>query len=166
MDKKKTTTQKYNRNGSLYTSHSCQHHFSVVVFKADVVSQLAILWSWSHTLMFSNISKTWRLILLCSVHQMQPKKDVIMNISIFLHLLFFLSQLRWSWLHHYTSGIGRHAPMCPAAQTVAECSQVGPSDENSGSALHHHHFIPHWITQLQNAEPHWKIFLTCVIPNK
>lgn len=54
---KKKPTQKYNRNGSLHTSHSCEHHFSVVVFKTDVVSQLAILWSWSHTLMFSNRSQ-------------------------------------------------------------------------------------------------------------
>lgn len=142
--------QKYCRNGSLHTSHSCEHHFSVISFKTDVVSQLAILWSWSHTLMFSNRSQKhggWFYY---------AALDVIMHISIVLHLLFFLSQLRWSWLHHYTSGIYRHAPMCPAAQTVAECSQVGPLMKALGllSIL----IIPHWITQLQNAELHWKIY--------
>lgn len=97
--------------------------------------------------------------MLCSVHQIQPKKDVVMNISILLHLLlFFLSQLWWSQHRHCTSGIYRHSPVCPAAQTVVECSQVGASDENLGSALHHKHFIPHWIARTQNAEARGKYY--------
>lgn len=87
----KRTKQKvwYGRYGYLHTSHLYGHQFSFVVLKTDLISQLPILWSWSQTLKYWKISEKhgdWSYHAVFIKHN--KNKDVIMNISIVLHLFF------------------------------------------------------------------------------